>query len=101
MATRTTRRFVGRLSALRVADGLSLAAAPSFALMALVSGVSGGPMDMMCSAMPGALPLSGMTWMYLLMSIFHSGPWLKRALHPEPRRDRDIQATALDRAAAG
>jgi hypothetical protein len=101
MTTQTTRRFVGRLSALRVADGLSLAAAPSFALMALVSGVSGGPMDMMCSAMPGALPLSGMTWMYLLMSIFHSGPWLKRALHPKPRRDRDTQATALDRAAAG
>jgi hypothetical protein len=57
------------------ADWLGLAAAPTFAIMALLSGVSaGGPPDMLCSA---ASPLSGMTPMYLLMSAFHSAPWLK------------------------
>jgi len=61
----------------RAANWLGLAAAPTFALMALLSGVvSGGPMDMLCSAAHGASPLSGMAMMYGLMSAFHLGPWL-------------------------
>jgi hypothetical protein len=32
---------------------------------------------MLCSAAPDASPLSGMVPMYLLMSAFHSAPWLK------------------------
>jgi hypothetical protein len=59
------------------ADWLCLAAAPTFAIMALLTGVGGGPPDMLCSAMHGASPLSGMVPMYLLMSAFHSAPWLK------------------------
>ncbi len=55
-----------------MADRLGLAAAPTFALMALLTGVLGG--DMLCSA---AAPLSGMVPMYVLMSTFHSAPWLK------------------------
>jgi hypothetical protein len=54
---------------------LSLAAAPTFAIMALLSSVLGsGPLDALCSA---ASPLSGMVPMYLLMSAFHLAPWLK------------------------
>lgn len=55
---------------------LSLAAAPTFAVMALLTGLSGGAPDVLCS-MPAASPLSGMTVMYLLMSAFHLTPWLK------------------------
>jgi hypothetical protein len=61
------------------ADGLlSLAAAPTFAIMALLTGIHGGSTpDMLCSAAGNGLPLSGMSLMYLLMSAFHLGPWLK------------------------
>jgi hypothetical protein len=61
----------------RSAEWLSLAAAPTFAIMALLTGVGEAP-DMLCSAINGASPLSGMVPMYLLMSAFHSAPWLKR-----------------------
>ncbi len=62
--------------AIRRAIGwLRLGAAPSFALMALVSGVGGGQPDVLCS--PGHLSaLSGMVVMYALMSVFHLPPWL-------------------------
>jgi hypothetical protein len=63
---------------LRAADWISLAAAPTFALMALAAVVlGGGRPDMLCSAAQEASPLSGMVPMYLLMSAFHSAPWLK------------------------
>jgi hypothetical protein len=65
----------GHAAALPVADWLCLAAAPTFAIMALLTSVlSGGQPDILCGA---ASPLSGMTPMYLLMSAFHSSPWLK------------------------
>ena len=57
---------------------ISLAAAPTFAIMALLTGVLGGaPHDMVCAAAQGASPLGGMVWMYALMSAFHAPPWLK------------------------
>jgi hypothetical protein len=56
---------------------LSLAAAPTFALMALLSAIpGGGPPDIFCSAAHASL-LGGMIPMYLLMSAFHLAPWLK------------------------
>ena len=62
-------------SAIGAADFLYLAAAPTFALMALLTSVlGGGSPDALCS---GASPLSGMVPMYLLMSAFHLAPWLK------------------------
>ena len=60
-----------------IADWLSLAAAPTFATMALLTALSGaGAPDMLCSAMH-ASPLGGMVPMYFLMSAFHLAPWLR------------------------
>jgi hypothetical protein len=57
---------------------LCLAAAPTFASMALLTALrGGGPHDLFCAAVQEASPLSGMVCMYLLMSAFHSMPWLK------------------------
>jgi len=67
----------GAAVALGIAKWLCLAAAPTFAIMALATGVlGGGPMDRLCSAGHGSL-LNGMVPMYLLMSAFHSAPWLR------------------------
>ena len=68
----------GSAAATGAADWLYLAAAPTFAIMALLTGVLGdGRPDMLCSAAQDASPLTGMVPMYLLMSAFHSAPWLK------------------------
>ena len=65
----------GQAAARGPADWLSLAAAPTFAIMALLTAVpTSGPPEMLCSA---ASPLTGMAPMYLLMSAFHLAPWLK------------------------
>jgi hypothetical protein len=56
---------------------LALAAAPTFAIMALLAGIQDGGMPgMLCSAAHRA-SLTGMVPMYLLMSAFHSAPWLR------------------------
>jgi hypothetical protein len=67
----------GHPAALGAADGLSLAAAPTFAIMALLIAIlGGGPADGLCSAVH-ASPFGGMVPMYVLMSAFHLTPWLK------------------------
>ena len=58
----------------RAADWLCLAAAPTFAVMALLAG---GPADMICSAAHGGSLFGGMAPMYWLMSAFHAAPWLR------------------------
>jgi hypothetical protein len=66
-----------RNAPLRVANGLALAASPTFAVMALLTVVpNGDPMQMLCSSAHTS-PLGGMLTMYLLMSAFHIGPWLR------------------------
>ncbi|MGH6711071.1 MAG: hypothetical protein ACREEK_19120 [Bradyrhizobium sp.] len=68
-------RDSGSDAAIGAADVLYLAAAPTFAIMALLTSVlGGGALDALCSS---ASPLSGMAPMYLLMSAFHLAPWLK------------------------
>jgi hypothetical protein len=56
---------------------LSLAAAPAFATMALLTIHVGGAPNMLCSTAQDASPLSGMAPMYLLMSACHLAPWLR------------------------
>ena len=75
-----TGNEIGRRShagALDAACWLGLAAAPTFAGMALLTCVPDGDADMMCSVAHALSPLSGMVPMYVLMSAFHLAPWLK------------------------
>ena len=82
----------GKAPALRAADWLCLAAAPTFALMALLTGVpDGNPVRLICAATQHASLLSGMAPMYWLMSAFHLAPWMRlisrrppAASHTEP-----------------
>ena len=67
----------GDAVALGVAGWLALAAAPTFAVMALWNGLSAGQADMLCLGAQGGSPLGGMTLMYLLMCAFHLAPWLR------------------------
>lgn len=63
-----------RPSGFGLADWLCLAAAPTFAAMALLTAAYDNG-DMTC--MSGASMLSGMVPMYLLMAAFHLAPWLR------------------------
>ena len=61
-----------------VAAWLSLAAAPVFALMALLTLQFEGRMSAsLCTGQELPFPLAGMTPMYLLMAAFHLPPWLR------------------------
>jgi hypothetical protein len=72
------RDVMGSLAAHRAADWPSFAAAPTFALMAVVTGVlDSGAHQMWCSAAMPMSPVTGMVPMYALMSAFHLTPWLR------------------------
>jgi hypothetical protein len=79
----TTREQWVSSGARGVPEWLAFAAAPTFALMALLTGIfGGGPQDIVCSATHGTSALGGMVPMYVLMSAFHSAPWLKLIAGP-------------------
>ncbi|MDT8757542.1 hypothetical protein MZO42_02425 [Sphingomonas psychrotolerans] len=73
----------------RAADWLTLAAAPAFALMALLAALDHSPAAMLC----GGARVGGMAAMYLLMSLVHAAPWL-RLLAQASRRPSPIAARA-------
>lgn len=60
-----------------IATVLNLAAAPTFAIMALLTRILGGDHAMMMCGGPDGSPLTGMFFMYALMSAFHLGPWIR------------------------
>ncbi|MCA1442740.1 hypothetical protein I6F07_21455 [Ensifer sp. IC4062] len=78
----------GNTTTFGAADWLSFAAAPTFAIMALLTSVLGGPADMLCSSTEDASSLTGMVPMYLLMSVFHSAPWLRLVANSRSRGGR-------------
>jgi hypothetical protein len=60
------------------ADWLSLAAAPTFALMALLTALFGDShLAALCTQAGPPSALTGMAPMYLLMTVFHVRPWLR------------------------
>ncbi|MEQ8817595.1 MAG: hypothetical protein RLO51_24385 [Thalassobaculum sp.] len=59
------------------ADILSLAAAPTFALMAALSPVVDTTQPGPCTSGAAGAPLGGMVLMYGLMCVFHAAPWLR------------------------
>ena len=78
---------IGRRSnaASGITGWLSLAAAPTFAAMALLTATAGAdPMGMPCLVTPHTSPFTGMAAMYVLMSVFHLSPWVR--LIAGPRR---------------
>lgn len=59
------------------ADVLSFAAAPTFVVMAVLTGAAAGEPMPLCAPMQHGFQLGGMAAMYLLMSAFHLSPWLR------------------------
>ena len=74
--TAANKGSAGAWQACGAAGWLTLAASPTFALMAWIT-VSDAPRIALCSSGSSILAIDGMTAMYLLMSFFHLPPWLK------------------------
>ncbi len=72
------RHAGGLLATLGPGGWLSLAAAPTFAVVALLTSTGGGGAmaGMLCAPAHDSLRWDGMVQMYVLMSAFHLAPWL-------------------------
>jgi hypothetical protein len=74
----TTRVPIGARGATQIARWLSLAAAPTFAITAVLTGILGGGANNVRRApAPHASALSGMVPMYVLMTAFNVALWLR------------------------
>src|SRR5260370_620195 len=77
-ASGAIRHEGGNAAALGAVDWLSLAAAPTFAIMALLTSVlGGGARNLFCAAGHNAPPWRGIPPLYVLMSAFLWAPGLK------------------------
>jgi hypothetical protein len=63
---------------------IGLAGSPTFALMVWIAATD-APRMAICASASDMLPIHGMAWMYLLMSLFHVSPWLKLAARRSER----------------
>ncbi|MGB3025646.1 hypothetical protein [Paradevosia shaoguanensis] len=80
MTISVTGTSSGRLAGIarRLADGLGLLAMPVLLVLAALVARDGSDMAGMAGmAEPSAL--GGMAGMYLVMAVFHAGPWLRLA----------------------
>jgi hypothetical protein len=66
----------GGLSITGLRKVLSLSASPLFFTMAILTAVYSSGLDALCSGSTDAIIPLGMGTMYVLMGVFHLGPWL-------------------------
>ncbi len=70
-----TKRSADSRQTRDAASWIGFAASPTFALMAWIS--ANDMQGMICASDPDILPIGGMAFMYLLMSVFHLSPWVR------------------------
>jgi hypothetical protein len=81
------------------AGWIGLAGSPTFGLMAWIAATD-TPRITICASASHMLPIDGMAWMYLLMSLSHMSPWLKlAAARPWKVTNPSPQPKETDRAA--
>ena len=85
MSSAANQESAGAWQVRGAAGWLSLAASPTFALMAWIAASDPRPVAL-CSSGSGFLPIGSMAAMYGLMSLFHLSPWLKLASGRRPAR---------------